>query len=101
MKILSWNIMQGGGNRIDRILAVINGHGVDAVALSEVSPGRTGQLCGGLTELGFVHCHAPPIPSGQRGVLVASKVQFEAHPPRNDFRDDKTSDHSSMLISLH
>jgi exonuclease III len=85
VKILSWNTMQGGGTRIDRILKSIEAHRVDTVALCEVSSGRTKELCAGLAKLGLEHCNAPTIPAGQRGVLIASKNAFEPGEARKDF----------------
>jgi exodeoxyribonuclease III len=83
MKIVSWNIRQGGGNRIPRILDVIIGHGADTVALTEVSPDRIGELCTGLERLGYTQCHAPKIPPRERGVLIASKAQFDSQESRD------------------
>ena len=82
MLILSWNIMQGGGRRMRDILATIEGHRADTVALSEVSATRHGELRAGLEALGFAHVHAPALPQGQRGVLIASKSAFRKQPSR-------------------
>ena len=85
MKILSWNILSGGGTRIARISEVIGAHGADTVALSEVTEKRTAELRAALEALGFGYFHVPPIPARARGVLVASKAAFVAHKhgPRN------------------
>ena len=83
MKILSWNILQGGGRRIPKILDVIAGHAADTVALGEVSAGRAGELCAGLERLGYTQCYVPEIPTNNRGILIASKADFEPQPSRD------------------
>lgn len=73
MKIVAWNIRQGGGRRIPRILEIVARHGADTVALSEVTSDRVAELQAGLKALGYSHCHSPAIPPKDRGVLVASR----------------------------
>ena len=77
MKIVSWNIQQGGGRRIPNILGVISEHDADTVVLSEVTPDRAGELRAGLEALGYSHCHLPAIPPRDRGVLLASREACE------------------------
>jgi len=82
VKILSWNIMAGGGPRIPGILDAIAAHQPDTVALSEIVPGRVHEVRAGLAALGFTHCFAPPINGRERGVLIASTMKFRARPHR-------------------
>ena len=60
MRILSWNILQGGGRRIDDILATLQSHQADIVALQEFrhSSSKT-KLIAGLDELGLSHNYIP------------------------------------------
>lgn len=76
MKVLSWNIRQGGGKRLPAILRAIAARDAATVALSEVSPTRMDELRRGLQELGYRWFSPPTIPLGDRGVLIASKAEF-------------------------
>jgi exonuclease III len=82
MKILSWNIMAGGGPRIPKILEAIAAHAPDTVALSEIVPGRVDELRGGLERLGHAHHFVPDITGRERGVMIASTAPFDALPHR-------------------
>ena len=47
MRIISWNIRGGGGSRIERIVAAIDGWQSYIVALSEFRAGARNRLTGG------------------------------------------------------
>ena len=53
MKLLIWNIQQGGGPRRERIAASIIRHNPDIVALIEFVPGTAAPLLNRLREAGF------------------------------------------------
>ncbi len=82
MRVLSWNILHGGGSRTTSILEVIARHDPDLLALQEVrcAEGRD-PLLEGLDELGLRHRVLSPT-SGprQNGVVVAARRPFEAAP---------------------
>jgi exodeoxyribonuclease-3 len=82
MRILSWNILHGGGSRTSSILEAIARHDPDLLTLQEVRSieGRD-PLIEGLDELGLRHRVLSPT-SGprQNGVLVAARRPFEAAP---------------------
>ena len=60
MRILSWNILQGGGRRTDNILATIQSHQPDIVALQEFRHSSSkAKLIEGLEELGLSHNYIP------------------------------------------
>jgi len=56
MRILSWNILQGGGRRLDNILATLESHQADIIAIQEFRHSSSkSRLISGLEELGFTH----------------------------------------------
>ncbi len=55
VKLLSWNIRQGGGPRRHRIAECIRAHDADVVALIEFVPGTGGELTRALRDKGFGH----------------------------------------------
>jgi len=60
MRILSWNILQGGGRRLDNILATLESHQADIIALQEFRHSSSKlRLISGLEELGFSHNYIP------------------------------------------
>jgi exonuclease III len=89
MRILSWNILHGGGSRTSSILEAIARHDPDLLTLQEVrdAEGRH-PLLQGLDELGFRHRVLSPTSSPrENGVLVAARRPFQAAP----FPDDTAS----------
>lgn len=74
MKVLSWNIRQGGGRRLEAIVAAIAGHKPDVVVVNELRARTAPQLAaalhaGGLTFL----AHTGPA-SSENGTLIAARV---------------------------
>ncbi len=55
MKLLVWNIQQGGGRRRDRICSAILAHAADVIALIEFVPGTAAGLLDTLYNCGFTH----------------------------------------------
>jgi exonuclease III len=71
---MTWNIRQGGGQRIDRIIRAIGSAAPDVLVLTEFRSGVTGrELTVGLSRSGWSHQAAPPLPARTNGVLVASR----------------------------
>jgi exodeoxyribonuclease III len=83
LKIISWNIQQGGGSRLYGIInALING-GFDMIALSEFKNNAIGQkLKEALAKNGFTFQCNTPANSDENSVLIASKLsgQKELYP---------------------
>jgi exodeoxyribonuclease III len=76
MKILSWNIRQGGGSRVGAIVAAIASRNPEVVVLTEYRETKTRELERGLYELGLTHqAHSSPGVSHE-GILIASKQSF-------------------------
>lgn len=75
MKILAWNIRQGGGSRIKRIQKSILSYEADIVVISEfhnTSSGESLQSC--LIEAGYAFQKSTPEPR-KNTVLIASKIE--------------------------
>ena len=78
MKILSWNILHGGGQRIANILAVIEKHSPDIVALQEFRHGKSKPLLlDGLKAMGLENYYAPKTTTARdNSLLLASHYDF-------------------------
>jgi exodeoxyribonuclease III len=77
MRLLSWNILHGGGPlRLPEIALDLLAHAPDLVVLTEFRPARGGQLRAVLADHGLVHhdCSiAHPTPPPRNAVLFASR----------------------------
>jgi exodeoxyribonuclease-3 len=82
LRLLSWNILQGGGSRCTAILEAIADHAPDVVCLQEFRGGDAGErLRAGLTRLGLGHHQVAPTASPRdNGLMIASRWPFEAEP---------------------
>ncbi len=81
MKILSWNILHGGGKRAPDILDAIAKESPDIVTLQEFRHGNSEQvLLDGLTEMGLDEQYVPDTNSARdNSVIIASKYSFQAN----------------------
>ena len=81
MKLLSWNILQGGGKRAIRIVETIKGHAPDIVTLQEFRRGSgEAVIIEGLKEMGLKYVHIPETENKENTIMVASKYPFDAGP---------------------
>lgn len=79
LKILSWNIQQGGGTRIKQILAYIKYADFQVITLSEFQNTPKGvTLRKTLLDLGFTFQAVTLNNSPKNSVLVASKIPFNS-----------------------
>ena len=80
-KILSWNILHGGGRRLDAILDTIDTHKPDILTLQEVRRGKhEAPLMHGLQAQGFSQIHLPETKDARENtILVAARSPFTAH----------------------
>lgn len=77
MKILSWNILHGGGSRVVDIIATIETHNPDIVCLQEFRHGKSKSiLCAGLANAGLIHMHMPETPNASTNSVAI----FSKHP---------------------
>ena len=81
MKILSWNILQGGGRRAGGIVKTIAGHAPDIVTLQEFRRGSgEAEIVSGLKKAGLKFIHIPETEGKENTILIASKFGFDAGP---------------------
>ena len=81
MKILSWNILQGGGRRAGDIVKTIASHAPDIVTLQEFRRGSgEAEITAGLKKAGLKFIHIPETEGKENTVLIASKFGFDAGP---------------------
>jgi exonuclease III len=74
MRLLAWNIRQGGGSRLIGIMAAIARHDADVLILSEYRGGDSAdRLLVALKASGYRHVTRLVPPLGRTGVLIASR----------------------------
>lgn len=80
-QILSWNILQGGGKRMEGICTAIEAHQPDVIVLQEFRKNRTASyLLDLLNAMGLTHQHQTPAPASANTVMIASRYPIEAKP---------------------
>lgn len=78
LKILSWNIRQGGGSRLSKITNAIANYDAKILAFSEFRNNQNGALLKqNLMSLGFMHTANTPSQPDANSVLIVSKLPFE------------------------
>jgi exodeoxyribonuclease III len=78
LRVLAWNIRQGGGTRLARIAAALKQHEADVLVVSEYRGGESGdRLRSALGSLGYRHHSAAVPPPGGYGVLIAARQPFD------------------------
>jgi exodeoxyribonuclease III len=79
MKIMTWNIRQGGGTRrMPGIALALVEHGADVIVMSEVRSTTGGQIAGALADHGWRHQLRTEAVPGRNGMLLASKQPLKA-----------------------
>jgi exodeoxyribonuclease III len=85
MRLLAWNIRQGGGARLPAIAQAMTRHDPDVLVISEYRGGDSAlRLREALERLGYRHATELRPPPGKTGVLVASRRRFRACAPLDD-----------------
>lgn len=85
LRLLAWNIRQGGGSRLARIAAALIEHDADILVLSEYRGGASAaRLRAVLAGLGYGHTTAEEPPPGRSGVLIAARHRFDDGGPASD-----------------
>ncbi len=80
MRLLAWNIRQGGGTRLAGIVAALLRHDADVLILSEYRGGDSAdRLRVALKAAGYRHVSELMPPPGRTGVLIASRRGFATH----------------------
>ena len=96
IKLLSWNILHGGGKRTRAILDAIKAEQPDIVTLQEFRNGSNRyEMIDGLSALGLKHQFIPETSSNRDNtVIVASKFPFEA----SMFAEGSSNDKGANVI---
>lgn len=80
LKILSWNIQQGGGSRLSKIRSYINKSGAQILVLSEFRNNMSGlNLRNSLLLNGYRYQAVTHSKADTNSVIVASKIPFNSH----------------------
>jgi exodeoxyribonuclease-3 len=82
LRLLAWNIRQGGGTRLAAIAEAVARHDADVVVVSEYRGGESAaRLRRALTAIGYEHATETAPPPGRNGVLIASRNPFDEDGP--------------------
>jgi exodeoxyribonuclease III len=74
MRLLSWNILAGGGSRCGPIVETLRRYDADVIALQETVTTRAADLCHVLGRDGYARCFSAPRGPRDRGLCVLSRV---------------------------
>lgn len=79
MKLLTWNILHGGGaRRMPEIVLALLGHDADVVVLTEFRTTTGGQIRAVLDDHGWRHQLTSEPEAGCNGILIAARQELEA-----------------------
>jgi exodeoxyribonuclease III len=82
VRLLAWNIRQGGGSRLAGIVDAIARHDADVLILSEYRGGEAAErLQGALKAAGYRHVTKLVPPPQRTGVLIAARRRFVERGP--------------------
>jgi exonuclease III len=82
IRVLAWNIRQGGGTRLSAIAAAIRRHEADVLVISEYRGGDAAtRLRSALAALGYRYMTEAVPPPNRLGVLIAALRPFDAQAP--------------------
>jgi len=80
VRVLAWNIRQGGGARLAAIAEALARHEADILIISEYRGGESAnRLRAALAVLGYRHQTGLVPPPGKNGVLIAARHPFREH----------------------
>ena len=74
MRLLSWNVLAGGGLRCGPIVETLRRYDADVIALQETVTTRAADLCHALGRDGYAQCFSAPRGPRDRGLCVLSRV---------------------------
>jgi exonuclease III len=80
LRLLAWNIRQGGGTRLPAIIAALARHEADILIISEYRGGDSAKrLREALAASGYRHQTGLVPPPGKNGVLIAARRPLREH----------------------
>ena len=89
MKVTTWNIRHGGGNRINEIIKWIKNHDTEYFVITECRNNENGLLLSkALAECGYLFQLMPQIEKNKNTVMIASKHEFTGVYFHNELGDD-------------
>ena len=108
LRVLTWNIRQGGGTRLPPIAAALAQHEADVLVISEYRGGKSGErLRAALAAIGYPHATASTPPAGGNGFRIDHAFLSPALAARagdveysHDERLRGLSDHSALILDL-
>jgi len=74
MRLLSWNILAGGGSRCGPIVETLRRYDADVIVLQETVTTRAADLCHVLGRDGYGRCFSAPRGPRDRGLCVLSRI---------------------------
>jgi exonuclease III len=74
MRLVSWNILAGGGSRCGTIVTVLQRHDADVIVLQETVTTRAMDLCHVLRRAGYSYCFSAPRGVRDRGLCVLARI---------------------------
>jgi endonuclease/exonuclease/phosphatase family metal-dependent hydrolase len=84
MRILTWNILHGGGReRSPWILMEILALRPDVIVVTEARRRFAAQLAGAFADAGLVHTLGPDAPDGVNAIMLLSREPLEAQAPES------------------
>jgi len=79
MRILSWNLLHGGGSRVERLAVALLSYKADVILLNEFRHNKAGAaLRERLTDAGYAYQSAPHAEPRQNIIFAASRIPFDA-----------------------
>jgi exonuclease III len=92
MRLVSWNILAGGGTRCREIVRRLGHYDADVLVLQETVTARAGDVCHALAAAGYVIDHA------FASAALAERVTGCRYD--HEVRERGWSDHSLLLVDL-
>jgi exonuclease III len=74
VRLISWNVLAGGGSRCRSIVRRLRRYDADVIVLQETMPLRAPELCGTLGGAGYAHHVAAPRVGRDRGLCLLSRL---------------------------
>jgi exonuclease III len=74
MRLLSWNVLAGGGSRCSPIVESLRRYDADVIVLQETVTTRAADLCHVLGRDGYARCFSAPRGPRDRGLCVLSRI---------------------------
>jgi exonuclease III len=74
VRVVSWNIMAGGGSRCGTIVETLQRYGPDVITLQETVASRAADVCHALRGAGYAYGLSAPRSAGDRGLCLLSRT---------------------------